>query len=150
MEILTSLRGRAKRVCIAEYALHATQKSAQPHVLAVLARGVLESCKDDSLENVRSPMSPSAIKKIANKSDWECAQETSVVPELGLLDGSWEVWSITSDSFLGEVEKAVSNERLKTVILSARDAVVSAVGALEGGKVGTMDVWVATFSPLAS
>ncbi|KAI0503091.1 SAM-dependent methyltransferase [Xylaria bambusicola] len=149
-DILTALRGRVKTLCIAEYALHATEKSALPHVLAVLARGALESCKEDSTENVRSLLSPVAIKEVASRCGWECAKESTLVPELGLLDGSWEVGSVMSRAFLREVDEAVENHRLRVVVRSARDAVGVAVAALNGEKVGTMDVWAASFGPLAS
>ncbi|KAI1201166.1 SAM-dependent methyltransferase [Nemania serpens] len=144
--ILEALHGRVKRLCIAEYALHATERAAIPHVLAVLARGSLESFKEESNENVRSPLSPSSIKKVATKARWNCTYESSVVPEPGLLDGFWEVGTVMSDNFLREVGKAVPHEKMKVVVTSARDAVTAAVSALDGAKVRTMDVWVAAFT----
>ncbi|KAI0441119.1 SAM-dependent methyltransferase [Xylaria telfairii] len=149
-DILAALHGRVRRLCVAEYALHATHKAALPHVLAVLARGALESYKAESTENVRSPLSPSAIKSAARRSRWECTRETTLVPEPGLLDGSWEAGTVMGHHFLPEVEKAVSDERIRTVIASARDATAAAIAALDGAKVRTMDVWVATFTPSTS
>ncbi|KAI8628629.1 S-adenosyl-L-methionine-dependent methyltransferase [Xylariaceae sp. FL1651] len=146
-EVLRGLKGRVKRLCIAEYALQATEKAAIPHVLAVLARGSLESCKAETEQNVRSPLSPSAIKSMAEKSDWMCTQESFVIPEVGLLDGSWEVGSVVRDRFLREVEDVGPNEKLRIVISSARDATIAAVNALQEAKVQTMDVWVAAFAP---
>ncbi|RWA06263.1 hypothetical protein EKO27_g8845, partial [Xylaria grammica] len=148
-DILAALHGRVKRLCIAEYALHASEKAAIPHVLAVLARGSLESYKEESVENVRSPLSPSAIKTAAGRSRWECTHESTIVPEVGLLDGSWEVGTVMSDDFLHEVDNVVSNEKTRAVIASAREATAAAVSALDGAKVRTMDVWVASFSPSA-
>jgi hypothetical protein len=55
-----------------------------------------------------------------------------------------------SDHFLREVDDAVTNERMKIIIASARDATMAAVGNLHGAKVQTMDVWVACFNPSAS
>ncbi|KAI0805382.1 SAM-dependent methyltransferase [Xylaria sp. FL0064] len=149
-DILAALRGRVKRVCIAEYALHASEKAAIPHVLAVLARGALESFKEESVENVRSPLSPEAIKKVAGKARWECSSESTVVPEVGLLDGAWEVGTVVAEHFSREVDEVVSNDRMRAVIASARDATIAAVAALNGAKVRTMDVWVATFTHSAS
>ncbi|KAI3320489.1 S-adenosyl-L-methionine-dependent methyltransferase [Xylariaceae sp. AK1471] len=149
-EVLKALQGRVKRLWIAEYALHATEKAAIPHVLAVLARGSLESCKEESSENVRSVLSPSAIKEAAKKSHWACTQENTVVPHFDLLDGSWEVGTVMSDHFLREVDKAVLSERMRAVIRSARDATIAAVSTLNGVNVQTMDVWVAVFTPSAS
>ncbi|KAI1169656.1 SAM-dependent methyltransferase [Nemania sp. FL0916] len=145
-DILRALQGRVKQLFVAEYALHATERAAVPHVLAVLVRGSLESYKEESKENVRSPLSPAAIRNVAGKSGWACASEGSFVPEPDLLDGHWEVGTVIGDGFLQEVDSAVRNERVKTVITSARDATVAAVKALDGAKVRTMDVWVATFT----
>ncbi|CAJ2506317.1 Uu.00g004470.m01.CDS01 [Anthostomella pinea] len=145
-QILKSLKGRVKRVCIAEYALYATEKAAIPHALAVLARGSLESCKAESSENVRSPLSPRAITDIAKRSGWAPAQEDSVVPAVGLLDGSWEVGTVVSPRFLRDLEVTVPNARMRLMIASARDAAMAAVDALDGAQVQTMDVWAAVFS----
>ncbi|KAI1277750.1 SAM-dependent methyltransferase [Xylaria sp. FL0933] len=149
-DILAALRGRVKRVCIAEYALHASEKAAIPHVRAVIARGALESHKEESTANVRSPLSPEVIKEVASRSGWECSSESTVVPEVGLLDGSWEVGTVVDEHFLEEVYEAVPNDEIRDIISSARDATIAAVAALKGDQVRTMDVWVATFAPSAS
>ncbi|KXJ88794.1 SAM-dependent methyltransferas-like protein [Microdochium bolleyi] len=156
--ILASLRGRVRRLCVAEYALRATHPAAVPHVLCVVARGMVESfrAQDESEENVRTPIGPRVIKGIAEQSGggggggcgagWKLVGEENVVPEAGLLDGQWEVGTVMSQYFVDEVEKHVGNEKSRDVIMTARDAVVSAVGALgEGEKPRTMDVWVAVF-----
>jgi hypothetical protein len=144
--ILTALKGRVTHVCIAEYALHATQKAAIPHVLASIARGTLESYRNESNANIRSPMSPQAITQVATQVGWSLQRQCTGIPELELLDGHWEVSSVTHDHFVREIEESVQNDRLKLIIESTRQATVAAVGTLNGGKVGTMDVWVAIFS----
>ncbi|KAI1345691.1 SAM-dependent methyltransferase [Xylaria sp. FL0043] len=149
-DILAALQGRVKRVCIAEYALHASEKAAIPHVRAVIARGALEMHKEESDANVRSPLSPEVIKEVASRSGWKCSSESTVVPEVGLLDGSWEVGTVVDENFLHEVYEAVPNDEIRDIILSARDATIAAVAALKGDQVRTMDVWVATFAPSAS
>ncbi|KAI1318664.1 S-adenosyl-L-methionine-dependent methyltransferase [Xylariaceae sp. FL0255] len=145
-DILTILKGRVRKLCIAEYALHATEKAAIPHVLSVLARGNLECCKKNSSANIRTPLSPHDIKNAAQSSGWVFTREDFVIPEVGLLDGTWEVGTVVNEQFLKEVEDTVPSERIKTVITAARDATVAAVAALNGAKIQTMDVWVASFS----
>ncbi|KAK6086941.1 hypothetical protein SCUP234_02034 [Seiridium cupressi] len=141
-----SLQGRVKRLCIAEYAMHATEKAAVPHVLAVLARSTLESFKEESSENVRSPFSPSRIKGIAEEATWEViGDEHTLVPEPGLLDGSWEVGTVKSKGFAEEIRQSIDSLRVRLVVDTARDAVLAAVDNLKGEKVRTMDVWTATF-----
>lgn len=145
-DVLRALKGRVGRVCIAEYALHASNKAAEPHVLAVLATGMLESFKQKSTANVRSPLSPRAIKEIATAAGWQVTgTERTVNPEEGLLDGKWEVSTVRSRGFLGEIQDNIQDQRAIMICETARDAVISAVEALNGANVRTMDVWAASF-----
>lgn len=145
--ILSALRGRVSAVWLAEYAMQASQPAAWPHVLAALARGSLEAHRGlvagNSDENIQTPLSPDQIKKIAAAAGWDVAGEKILVPEEGLLDGSWEAGTVVGDGFLAELEDAgVQSERVKVVVRSARDATIAAVRAVGGvKKVMTMDVW---------
>ncbi|TLD11006.1 hypothetical protein PgNI_05444 [Pyricularia grisea] len=145
-EILRALRGRAAKLCVAEYSLRATEAAAAPHVLAAVARGMLECQNAESTANIRSPLSPDAIAGIAAGAGWTMERQGTVVPGPGLLDGHWEVGSVVAESFVSEVEDAVRDEGMRLVLASARYAVVGAVEALRGEKVRTMDVWVSSFT----
>lgn len=168
--ILGALRGRAAHVCVAEYALQATEPAAAPHVLAALATGLLESHKPESRSeaNIRSPMGPSAIVGVAMEAGWtqqppptpnddgESSRSSSssssggaiVVPRAGLLDGSWEVGFVVSEDFAQEIVEHISDNRVKVVLRSAQEATIAAVRQLEGGEraVRTMDAWVSVFA----
>ncbi|KAH8883219.1 putative SAM-dependent methyltransferase [Thozetella sp. PMI_491] len=149
VEILNALKGRVKKVLVAEHALHATEKAAIPHVLATLARATLEAHRGDSSENIQNPLSPSGIKEIAAKTNWSLEAEATVVPDRGLDDGRWETGTVASARFLDVVEKNVQDERIKLLLRSARDAVLTALATV-GGEVKnaqTMDTWVAAFVP---
>lgn len=145
-DILRALRGRVGAVCVAEYALRATEPAAVPHVLAALARGALEAHRAESRQNIRTPLSPEAIRGIARKAGWEVESEGVVVPEQGLLDGRWEADMVVGQGFEGGIDGAVDDERVRTLVRSARAATIAAVDAVGGvGKVQTMDVWVSVF-----
>ncbi|KAK7917960.1 Methyltransferase ustM [Apiospora marii] len=149
--ILRALRGRAARLCLAEYALQATEPAAVPHVLATLATGMLEGHKaaGSSEANIRSPLGPAAIAAVAREAGWTEQQQNStiVVPRPGLSDGRWEVGFVVSEEFAREVEEQVADDRVKVVLRSAREATVAAVRGLgEGEGVRTMDVWVSVFA----
>lgn len=151
--ILGDLKSRVAeggKVCIAEYALHATEKAAWPHVLAALAQGTLQALRiEESQENIQTPLSPHQIKRIAHDQAWRLDHEAVLVPEDGLLDGSWEAGSIVSEDFLGEVEKAVAREDWKSdaMLKAMRASVLVAVEAVGGvKKTRTMDVWTGVFS----
>lgn len=143
--ILAKLKGRATRVCIAEYALRATERAAAPHVLAVQTRATLEAYKEASSQNVRTPLSPRAIKEAAAGAGYSLAGEGMLVPEVGLRDGFWEVSTVTSPRFLKEIADVGVNDRMRAVLETGRDATVAAVEALDGAQLMTMDVWAASF-----
>ncbi len=68
-----------------------------------------------------------------------------MVPEQGLSDGFWETGTVKSQSFLKVIDEAKVDDRVKLLLRSARDAVLSAIDAIgELKQVRTMDVWVAT------
>ncbi|KAK0730304.1 hypothetical protein B0H67DRAFT_561245 [Lasiosphaeris hirsuta] len=143
-EILTALRGRVSRVCIAEWALRASQPSAAAHVLAALARATLEAHKVESEENIRNVVTPAGIKDVVRECGWRVESEGFVVPERELADGRWEVGSVVDEGFVQEVER-VEGDRVRALLRSARDATVSAAEAVGGVRgVRSMDVWVAT------
>ncbi|KAH0559420.1 hypothetical protein GP486_004067 [Trichoglossum hirsutum] len=145
LDTLCALKGKAGKLCIAEYALSATEAGAVPHVLAALARASLEAYKIVSEENIRTALAPDAIRRIAKEAGWKLVGEKRIVPEEGLEDGKWETGTVVNRSFLEEVEKDIKEEKVKVVLTSMREAVREAVDALGEKGVRTMDVWVATF-----
>ncbi|KAK3336375.1 hypothetical protein B0T19DRAFT_437148 [Cercophora scortea] len=129
-DILRALRGRVGTVCVAEYALRASEPAAVPHVLAALAA----TGGSDSEANIRSPLSPIAIKAVAARAGWKGQGEGMVVPDAALSDGFWEAAAVVAD-----------DEERVGMAAAARDATVAAVELVGGVKnVRTMDVWVAT------
>lgn len=145
--VFRALKGRVKKVCIAEYALKASDASAVPHVLAALTRGVLEAHKAESSQNIQTPLAPDGIVAVARRVGWSLDAETFVVPGEGLLDGTWEAGTVVSSAFLREIEESIGDDRVKVVLNSSRASVVAAVEAVGGvKKVRTMDVWTGTFS----
>ncbi|RBA14325.1 hypothetical protein FPRO05_03117 [Fusarium proliferatum] len=142
--MLKVLKGRVSRVCIAEYAMKASEPAAVPHLLAALTRATFEAQRPESEANIRCLLSPPDIKNIAADAGWKLERETEIVPHAGLQDGGWEVGDVKSKSFLGDIEQYVEDSKIRTVLRSGREAVVGAVEGLGGEKVRTMDVWVAT------
>lgn len=147
-QIFTALRGRVARVCLAEWALHATEPAAAAHVLAALARATFEAHRADSVENIQTLASPRAIKEAAAQAGWGVESEGTVVPEAELSDGYWETGTVVREGFAEEVEKEIKDGRVKAALASARDAVIAAADSVGGAKrVRSMDVWVATLIP---
>jgi SAM-dependent methyltransferase len=143
-DILVALRGRVKSICIAEYALSATEAHAVPHVLAAIARGSLEAHLDVSQENIRSLLSPDAIEQVARTEGWVVKRSQLVVPGARLGDGEWETAAVVGEDFVEEIETSSIDEAVKVVLRSMRQAVLAASKSVKGsGRVRTMDVWVA-------
>ncbi|KAH9849670.1 S-adenosyl-L-methionine-dependent methyltransferase [Lenzites betulinus] len=149
---LAALLTRVDRVCISEYSLTASDYRAVAHVLAALAQASLEVRKPTSTSNVRTVLSPIRLREAAEAAGWKVEQETTERPPEGMLDGKWEVDTVLDKGFLAQVEKAVSDEKERSVVLAARDAVQGAYGILQdrAESVRTMDIWVATLVPIVA
>jgi 2-polyprenyl-3-methyl-5-hydroxy-6-metoxy-1,4-benzoquinol methylase len=144
-ETLSALRGKVLKLCIAEYALSATEAAAVPHVLTALARASLEAHKHVSEENIRTAFAPNSIRSMAEAAGWKLVKEDIIVSSEGLEDGGWETKTVVSDAFLEEVDANIEEEKVRVVMSSMREAVKTAVQNLKGKPIRTMDVWVATF-----
>ena len=142
--ILAALRGKVKSVCVAEYALSATEPDAVPHLLAAIARGSLEAYKHESEENIRSLLGPEAIEAAARREGWVVKNSRVLVPGAGLGDGGWETAAVIGEAFLGDIESLGISEAAKVVLRSTREATLRAAKRVKAaGEVRTMDVWVA-------
>ncbi|KAF7558161.1 hypothetical protein G7Z17_g59 [Cylindrodendrum hubeiense] len=149
--ILQALKNRTSTICIAEYALHATHPAASTHVLAALARAGLETHKLESDENIQTILSPAQIKDACASAGWKIEHESILTPEPALRDGFWETSTVASGDFLVEIDSHVKDERAKTYLRAARDAVLSSVATTGNIKdTRTMDVWTAVLNPLAT
>ena len=147
-KILAALRGRVARVCLAEWALHATEPAATAHVLAALARAAFVAHRVGSTENIQMVVSPGVVKGVVGEVGWEVEREVTVVPEAELSDGLWETGTVVDKEFVDNVEKEIREGRVKAALTSARDATIAAADSAGGvGKVRSMDVWVATLIP---
>ncbi|RYP49616.1 hypothetical protein DL768_004737 [Monosporascus sp. mg162] len=125
--ILRTLKGRVKGQCVAGYALHATERAAVPHVLAVLARAMVEGYKSGSDENVKTPAGSSFIKVSTERAGWTLPEETNIVPAPELLDGSLETSTAASRHFEEEIEQVVAKGRMRVVVQTTREATLAAV-----------------------
>ncbi|KAF5621121.1 SAM-dependent methyltransferase [Fusarium tjaetaba] len=141
--MLKALRGRVDRVCIAEYAMKASEPAAVPHLLAAMTRATFEAQRPESEANIRCLLSPPDIKNIAEDAGWKIERETDIIPHAGLQDGGWEVGDVRSMSFLDDIQQYVTDRKVRMVVKSGREAVIRAVEGLDGKRVQTMDVWAA-------
>lgn len=140
---LRALSSRAKRICIAEWSLTASEPSAFPHVLAVLAMASLECRKSTSTANVRTVLSPERIKEMAAEVGLVLESEAVFTTPRDMLDDRWEVSYSLSDHFERKVGKFVKDERERGVVCALLDAVRANTGSIE--DITSMDVWSGTF-----
>jgi SAM-dependent methyltransferase len=149
-DTLAAMARLAPRVCISEWALQASKPNAGPHVLAALAQAVLETHKPESVANVRTVLSPRAMRALAEDAGLRLVRESMIIPPSEMYDGRWEVSAVRGSSFLKQIEEVVHGDRERSVVLALRDAMIAAYEALGQEKVGSMDVWAAEFAPVAS
>lgn len=92
-------------------------------------------------------LSPKRLAELAVAAGWQLENETSVQSGAGLLDGQWEVSACLSPLFEREVEKHVSDEREREMIVALRDACEVSLEGVDGGGKGVRatDVWIASF-----
>jgi Methyltransferase domain len=145
LDTLHALKLKALNLCIAEYALCASEPAAVPHVLAALARAAFEAHKTVSTENIPTALDPAVIQHMAYEAGWRPAQIDTIVPEAGLEDGKWETNSVLKHDFLEGIETDVKDEKVRVVLRSMREAVRGAVETLQGTGIRTMNVWVGKF-----
>lgn len=151
-DIFKALAKRAKHICIAEYALAAGNIEQLPHVLAVLAQASFEVHKPISESNVRTVLSMRQVQSLAEGAGLSQSPDFKVLePEMGLLDGKWEVMAVLGDEFEGEVKKVIPGLREQTAVLAQREAVRQAVIRISDvGKVQTMDIYCLSFKGIGS
>lgn len=148
-EILRELAPRVDRICLAEYALTASDPRCVPHLLAALTQASLECHKEVTKSNIRTILSPVAIHAHAKGVGLVQERETTFLPNDGMYDGRWEVGSVMEEKFLESIHQEVKNEREKAAVIAMRDSVKASKAALaalpEPKKVFTMDVWASVY-----
>jgi SAM-dependent methyltransferase len=151
-ELLGALKGRVKKIVIAEWSLDAREPRAVPHVLAAIARATLEAHRKDSTANIQTLMSPAGIKEATAKAGWAVQSEATMVPEEGVQDGLWEVGDVVSQGFLKKLGAAViDDEKVKVLLRSTRTAVINAAERIGGyRKARAMDVWTAVLGDVSA
>ncbi|GBE84691.1 hypothetical protein SCP_0606700 [Sparassis crispa] len=147
--ILWALAPRVKRICLAEYALTASDPRAVPHVLAALTHASLQCRIPHSESNVRTVLSPRAMRAAAKGVGLHLVKESTIVPPEKMYDGRWEVSTVVGQAYGSKIEVVVKDARERAAVVALRDSVRAAVDALKmkGEKVHTMDVWIATYLP---
>ena len=146
VDTLKALSVRAKRICIAEYALVASSPSAFPHVLAALAHASLECRKTEGKNNICTALTPKRIKEMATEAGLVLVEEGVLNAPAKMLDGQWEVSSVLGKVFEEELS-VVKDEGERSVVEALRYATRASKEALAqtGMKVTTMDVWHGVF-----
>lgn len=146
-QTLRLLSSRARKICIAEWSLSASQDRSNAHLLAVLTQSALECRKVESESNVRTVVSPARIKELAEDLRLTLEHELLLTPGPGVRDGVWEAGAVISTSFEEEVKSCVEDKKERSVVLALRDATAASVVSVGGVKnVLPMDVWTGVFS----
>lgn len=149
---MQALRGKAKKLFIAEWGLKSQTREGDVHVQIAFTRAACEAHIPDSTANIRSPLSPGQIRKCVVDAGWGLKREMSVPSGPGLQDAKWEFDMLLGRAddgevgFMERVRERIPEERIHLVIEGMLESVNSSVEAI-GGKVNVrcMDVWVGMF-----
>ncbi|CAE6461434.1 unnamed protein product, partial [Rhizoctonia solani] len=132
-----------KEICVAEYALSASNANGYPHVLAVLAQAMIEVRKDSekSESNVRTVLRSEGISKLASEAGWLVSREDTLVLEQDEGDGRREVGALLAYAE-EKIAALIPNERERATINGIKGSVSRSVDKLGGlENVRTIDVW---------
>lgn len=147
------LKGKAKRLCVAEWGLQSREASAQPHILTALARATCEAHIPHSDHNIRTMISPATIKALSAEAGRALETEKIITPEPGLQDGTWESSMLlhtnveNESTFMRRAGKQISSSRIQILLDSMLESVKVAVNNVGGTNAVTcMDVWIGVFT----
>jgi hypothetical protein len=152
LETLKAAKGKAKRMCIAEWSLSSSLPKAQPHILGALTRATCEAHIADSDQNIRTPISPLSLIDMAISAGWRLSLEELLTPDEDLQDAGWEInMLLQNDSdgknlLLKQARSQIKDVRVITLLESMLESVKVNVGAIGGTEeVRCMDVWAGVF-----
>jgi SAM-dependent methyltransferase len=148
--VLEAAKGKAKHLCIAEWALQAMGKQGQTHILTALVRGTCESHIPNSTQNIRTPLHPAQIKRVAEEAGWTLIREDIWAPDPRLEDAKWEAGMLLQDDGRKFLERARSNVAEKRVLVLLESMVNAVKNAKtkedqESQGLSCMDVWTGVF-----
>jgi SAM-dependent methyltransferase len=149
---MKALKGKAKKLFIAEWGLKSCSREGDVHVQVALTRATCEAHIPDSTQNIRTLLSPGQIKQCIVDSGWRLQREGIVTPGPLLEDAKWELQMLLhkdvgeDDMFLERAKTRIPQDRIHVVLESMLDSVKNSVEAVGGtDNVRCMDVWVGSF-----
>jgi len=148
LETLRALSKRAKRICLAEWALETKKPSAFPHILAAFAIAMVSSHDANTAVNIRSILSPKEIKKVAEDAGLVLISQSAIVPPegaKGMKDGMWEVQYALGQNFKKKMKELEIKDKEKGVIQAILDATAANMPT-DIKDVASMDVWSGVFA----
>lgn len=147
--MLTSLRGRARELLIAEFSLNVRgDMTTLPHLLAALSQAEMSSRVARGIQesNTLSLYSPRSIKKAASQAGWRAQRESYVDNHPDALDGKRDVDDVLSEEWRMAIaiEPDEGRRRLAEVMVESVQTAVDSLGF--GEKVRTMSSWLGSFA----
>lgn len=145
LRTIKKLKG-SPRLLLAEYALESQHAEALPHILAAITQGAMEVHKSTSESNIRTLITPSALRQCAEECGWRLISERKITPDVAYQDGRWEVGAVLENKFLDEINDVVPEGRYREVVNALREAVVANAGRFERRTWRSMNIWAGSFN----
>ncbi|KAJ5281115.1 hypothetical protein N7478_006487 [Penicillium angulare] len=151
LSMLRSLRGRVRRVLIAEFLLDLQGDIAVlPHMLAVISLADINIGQPSdpwtSNDNVQSICSPKMIREMGRETGWELETESIIEAAEGLEDGRWEVGHVLSESYAARVESLTPEPR-RVYAKMLLDAVKQSTATQPLAAVRALPTWFSSWKP---
>ncbi|OAA60336.1 hypothetical protein SPI_05460 [Niveomyces insectorum RCEF 264] len=151
LPLFAALRGRARKLLVAQYTLDTRgDLAALPHLLAALSQGAL-NCgayhpASDIHDNVQCVITPSMIRDAARKEGWQLEIEEIVEAALEVEDAQWEVDNVLSERYIARVngQEDVSRQDYGRAILEALETAKSGLGP--ASSLRTLPSWLGTWT----
>ncbi|KAL5375927.1 hypothetical protein DPSP01_010790 [Paraphaeosphaeria sporulosa] len=150
---MEALKGKTKKLLIAEWALKSHSREGDVHVQVAFTRATCEAHIPDTTENIRSPLSPSQIKQCVIDSGWVLHHDLTIPSNPQLEDAKWELNMLLGAkfgdefAFMKRVKEHIQEERIHLVLEGMLESVKSSVDAIGGeDHIKCMDVWIGSFA----
>ncbi|KAH8602310.1 S-adenosyl-L-methionine-dependent methyltransferase [Bisporella sp. PMI_857] len=151
--IISSLAGRTRYLCLAEWSLRASTPSTLPHVITALLLASVEAKRNiPGSGNIRTILSPAQIfQAVRDTGKFESRKEKLGASGEALKDGYWEVSDTLREreKVLDELKKEGVGEKEIGALVAMYESVQAGVDILGDVKdVKTMDWWAGLFKAI--
>lgn len=138
-ETLVAARRLAPRLCFAEWDIEPRTFEQMAHLLAIIIQGQVESFRDSSEANIRTPFTRAKFLELLGTAGWT-VESSSSIESRSMQDADWEIAACRSG--LAEIASSLNFPEKAKAFLQAELDVLAAVSKDRGNT--TLDTFTLT------